>query len=498
MIRLLATRNLTLKPWRSVFLLFGFSMGVAVMIVLLSIGEALLDQAKDEKLVGGGSITVLPEGVDVEVMKTGGLGGLFFSIDHARFIHRQLLAAPRLADAVSAVSPQIEGKLLYLRTADGRERAVRATGEIPSLTAAVGAAPEVTAGQWGDDSLDRRWRAPTDAELRHDIDHFHAPPRDVAGDPSWGEWHYFNVVSPDRRRWAFVSLIVAGEVGGPPDRWGGQVLVTLHEQGKRQRRFTSTVPSTAVHFSTRDANLAIGESRVEVQPDGRYLVRARAREDGSGAPLTLDLVVSPARGAYFPGAALTGGVVSGYVVPALRADASGTLCVSSRCTRYDEVQAYHDHNWGVWRGVTWEWGAARAGEYTLLYGRIEPPDSVASAQPLFAYLVDRSGFLAVFRPRTIRYNDARTTVIGGRAIRTPATAEMVDVRGADTLRLSLRIEDASATDTRAAMVERGEALAARRLARPYFVQMKGTATISGRIRGTPLAGTGAGFFETYR
>src|SRR3954469_10433353 len=96
MIRLLAVRNLTLKPWRTLFLLFGFSMGVAVMIVLLSIGEALLDQSKDEKLVGGGSITVLPEGVDIEVLKTGGLGGLFFSIDHSRFVHQQLLAAPSL------------------------------------------------------------------------------------------------------------------------------------------------------------------------------------------------------------------------------------------------------------------------------------------------------------------------------------------------------------------------------------------------------------------
>jgi hypothetical protein len=75
---------------------------------------------------------------------------------------------------------------------------------------------------------------------------------------------------------------------------------------------------------------------------------------------------------------------------------------------------------------------------------------------------------------------------------------MVDVRSADTLRLTLRIEDASASDTRIAMVERGEALAARRLARPYFVQMKGTATIGGRIRRIPLTGTGAGFFETYR
>jgi hypothetical protein len=498
MIRLLATRNLTLKPWRSVFLLFGFSMGVAVMIVLLSIGEALLDQAKDEKLVGGGTITVLPEGVDVEVLKTGGLGGLFFSIDHARFIHRQLLAAPRLRDVVTAAAPQIEGKLLYLRTADGRERAVRASGDIPSLTAAVGAAPDVAAGRWADDSLDRRWRSPTDAELRHDIDHFHLPPREVAGDPSWAEWHYFNIISPDRRRWAFVSFILAGDVGSAAERWGGQVLVTLHEQGKPQRRFTSTAPAATVRFSTTDADLAIGDSRVEVQSDGRYRVRARAREDRSGAALTLDLLISPAAGAYFPGAALTNGVVSGYVVPALRADASGSVCVASTCTRYESVQAYHDHNWGVWRGVTWEWGAARAGEYTLLYGRVEPPDSVSAAQPLFVYLVDDAGFLAVFRPRTIRYEDARTTVVDGRTIRTPSSAEMVDVRGDDTLRLTLRIEDASASDTRAEAVERGDALAARRLVRPYFVQMKGTATIGGRIRGTPLAGTGAGFFETYR
>ena len=113
------------------FLLFGFSLGVAVMIVLLSIGEALLDQARDERLVGGGDVTVLPEGVDVEVLKTGGLGGLFFSIDHARFIYRQLLAAPRLSDAVTSASPQIEGKLLYLRTADGRERAGARIGRDP-------------------------------------------------------------------------------------------------------------------------------------------------------------------------------------------------------------------------------------------------------------------------------------------------------------------------------------------------------------------------------
>lgn len=71
MIALLAFRNIIFRPWRSLLLFFGYGVGVGVMVVLLSIGEALLSQARDERLVGGGSITVLPQGLDVEVMKTG-------------------------------------------------------------------------------------------------------------------------------------------------------------------------------------------------------------------------------------------------------------------------------------------------------------------------------------------------------------------------------------------------------------------------------------------
>jgi ABC-type lipoprotein release transport system permease subunit len=109
----------------------GFGLGVGVMIVLLSIGEAMLAQSKEEKLVGGGTITVLPEGIDVEVMKTGGVGGLFLSIPNARFIARQLLASPRLAGDVTASAPQIEGKLLYVKRREtGAEWiAVRASGD---------------------------------------------------------------------------------------------------------------------------------------------------------------------------------------------------------------------------------------------------------------------------------------------------------------------------------------------------------------------------------
>ena len=161
MIATLARRNLTLRPWRSALLLGGFGLGVGVMIVLLAIGEAMLTQARDERLVGGGDITVLPEGIDVEVMKTGGVGGLFFSISNARFLDLQLLSSVRDSARTRAVAPQIVDKVLYLRTADGRERAVRAVGELPSRSAAVGALPPLAKGEWRDDAFDTRWRAPT-------------------------------------------------------------------------------------------------------------------------------------------------------------------------------------------------------------------------------------------------------------------------------------------------------------------------------------------------
>ena len=494
MIGLLALRNLMYRPWRSVFLFAGYGVGVAVMIVLLSIGEALLTQARDERLVGGGEITILPEGIDVEVMKTGGLGGLFFSIGNAAFIHRQLLASPRLRDVVRAVSPQIEDKLLYLRV-NGREFPVSAVGEVPSATQAVGAAPELASGAWNDDDRDRRWLSPTPAELRHDVDHFHMPPAELALGRSWGEWHYFNVLSDDGRRWAFLSFIIGGDVRG--DAWGGQVLITTHEQGGRVRRFAATFPRESVRFSTTSADLRIGTSSVTVLPDGRYAVHAVAREEGGGT-LTADLTVSPAPGAYFPGVSLgSDDFVSGYAVAAMRADATGSICLDGRCERYDAAQSYHDHNWGVWSGVTWEWGAARAADFTILYGRVNPPDRIDAASSLFLFLVDSLGFRSVFRPATVTYTDGRTTVVDGKTVRVPARAVLADARGGDTLRVELAIEDATATDMRRSAVERGEP-GAGSMQKPYFVQMKGRARISGRVGGQVVRGEGRGFFETYR
>jgi hypothetical protein len=500
MIAQLAFRNIAYRPWRSVLLFFGFGIGVGVMIVLLSIGEAMLSQARNEKLVGGGTITVLPEGLDVEVMKTGGIGGLFFSIDHAAFLYRQLLASPRFRGEVSAAAPQIEGRLVYLRAPDGREYAVHATGEVPSKTRAVGAGADIVEGKWEDDNGDRRWVAPTMFELRNEIDHFHIPPDTVADRQTWAEWHYFNVLSSGGRRWVFVSFIVAGDVTS--EKWGGQVGITLREQEGRTRRFVADFDRSRVSFSTSVADLVFGESHVKVLSDGDYEVIASAREIGAPGKIDIKLRVHPQPYAYFPGVSMgSGGFVSGYTVPALRANATGSLCVDGRCEQLVDAQSYHDHNWGVWRGVTWDWGASRAGDYTLLYGRVYPPDSTASVPPVLVYVIDSLGFRAVFRPSTITYDDSRVTGTTAGQLRVPARASFVDARGEDTLRLDLGIEDAIATDTRprraARDAERGDPLGSEK-SRPYFIQMKGKARISGRLDGQPLAGMGTGFFETYR
>ena len=499
MISLIAFRNIVHRPWRSALLFFGYGVGVGVMIVLLSVGEALLTQARDEKLVGGGEITVLPQGLDVEVMKTGGVGGLFFSISQARFVYQQLLGSPRLAKHVSAAAPQIENRLVYLRSATGNEYPVRAGGEIHSLTQSVRGPAALTAGHWTDDDRDRRWAKPTLAELRHDIDHFHVPPDSVANRESWAEWHYFNVVSADLKRWAFISFIIAND----PDtmrtpRSGGRftpvgsVSITLREQEGRSRKFESLIPASDVKYSTSVADLSLGTSSVSVLPNGDYRVIASAPSADGGAPVAIDIVVTPAPRAYFPGTSLgSGDFVSGYTVPALRASASGTICVGGACERYDRAQSYHDHNWGVWSGVTWDWGASRAGEYTILYGRVIGPDRQGNENPVFVYVVDSQGFRAVMRPADIAYEDGRTTNVEGRAVSVPSRAVFADVRGADTLRVELTIEDAIATDTR--QQSRDVSTNA-----PYFIQMKGVARISGRLNGEAVSGEGTGFFETYR
>jgi hypothetical protein len=473
----LAFRHLLVRKLRSLFLLAGFSLGVGVMIVLLSVGQAMLEQSRDAPLVGGGEVTVLPQGIDIEAMRTGGLGGMYFGIDRARFLVRQGVGGERHRTLLRAVSPAIEGKLLYLRRG-GQTIAVRAGADIPSRSRSLGSGLKTRSGQWEDSPADSIYMLPTRQELYDELDRFHRPFRP---DSAWGEWHYFNlVISP--REWWYVTYLVAGAAPS------GQLLITHRRPNGDYQRFSSLVAPGRVTFDTSRADLALGNNSV-TQRDGIYRVYGIAA--GRSGTVRLDLEIAPGANRYFPPIDVGDKTFeSGYVVPGLVATGSGRICVAGRCRAFSDVPAYHDHNWGIWRDVTWEWGAARGSKVSVLYGGVYQPGSAAedggvgSRTPFFLTLVDSLGIKQVLRFGRISYLGLRQAS-GATGAQAPRRFTILASRGSDTVHLDVRVVDALATS----MGARGF--------RRLFLQMRGRFALSGRVLGQVVADSGAGFFETY-
>ena len=473
MILLLAFRQLLVKRARSLFLLLGYSLGVGVMIVLLSVGEAMLDQSRDVSLVGGGEVTILPEGIDVEALRTGGLSGMFFTVDRARYVTRQAVGGPRHRDLIATVAPGLERKLLYLAAA-GDTATVLASGGIPSRSEQVGAGVAILAGTWRDTPGDSAYVLPTRQQLYDELDHFHYP---TVADSSWGEWHYFNIVTgPDE--WWYISLLVGGLV--PQGRWGGQVLVTHRTPDGKYEKLEQAVPSSAIRFDTTNADLHLGKNSVE-QRNGEYAVRVNLPASG----LRMELAVIPAPYHYFPPVQLREGeYTSGYAVAALRGTATGRICRGGSC-RAVSGRAYHDHNWGVWRDVSWEWGAASGPRLSLLYGQVQAPDSATAPEPFFVSLVDSLGVLQVLRARTIQYRGARPLANGG-DVTAPTSFQFSAVRGGDSVLVRVNVREAAGTLMGISGFRR------------YFLQMRGEFRLSGLIGGAAVEEEGDGFFETWR
>ncbi|HEX6371565.1 MAG TPA: hypothetical protein VF006_21780 [Longimicrobium sp.] len=467
MILRLALAELRNRPARALFLLAGYALGVAVMVVLLAVGEAMLEQARDRELVGGGDVVVVPAGISAEMLKAGGVSSLFLGIDHARFLQRNLLESPRgrRDHGIQSASPILDGKPVEL-FAGGRRMNVIATGEIPSRSRAAGASPNLLSGRWMDSDGDRQWTAPPQSALLREIDRFHVPP---VRDSTWAEWHYFNVVL-DEGRWVYATLMVAGEVG-VPGRWGGRILLTIREPDGTHRSLTRDLPGEQVRFDTASPDLRFGE-RAYVRLEGdAYRIAA----DAGG--MRVDLRVQPSPRRYFPPTDIGGSeLISGYVAPALHARADGTVCLPA-CEAVRGAQAYHDHNWGVWRDVSWEWGSASDERLSLLYGVVRGGE--AAAEGLFAYLVDEDGVRGVYRPGAIRFLEKQTVPVDGRQLRVPRRFAFEDPR--QGLRVTVDVAAVHVTDMN-------------RPTRRWFVQMRGVATVQERGR---TVGTLRGFFETY-
>ena len=476
------------RSGRSALLLGGYALGVGVTIVLLSVGQAMVDQARDRELLGGGDLIVLPEGIDLETLRTGGASSMYFAVEQAPLLYREVLAGSRFDDRIAAAAPWIDDKLLYLE-ADTGLVPISAGATLPDPAMELGAAPDLLAGAWADVDVDRNWRTPSANEFFRSIDGLHLPRGPAAQDTTWAEWHYFNVMLPDSG-WLYLTYMIGGDV--PDGRWWGRMLATrVAPQPEAETVYSVTVGPEDVVFAEGDPDLAIGSSSVALQPDGSYRLNARVPAEGAApagdrSHLTVDLTVSERTRRYLPPVEIgSSDFVSGYTVPLLDGLATGQVCEAERCHQLDGARTYHDHNWGTWSRVTWDWGQASAGRYSVLYGGVAQEadgDANATQGGRFLYLADEHGFAGVF---TIR--ELTTLWPGQEGQGTPDAITIHADNGPDSLALSVTIGHTRATPIPIAP-DGPDAL---------FYQMRGTLQLSGRFFATKVQERGDGFFETW-
>jgi hypothetical protein len=383
----LAWRSLMTRPIRAAVLAAGFGFGIAVMAELLGVGHVILEQAHSPALNGGGDLVVR---------------GPFGSVPSARFVMSSVLGASDLADRVAAASPSKQSRV-FLMTSNGPV-AVWATGGIPSLERALGDLEVAGIESWTDTRRDERWSKPDFGDVLRAMDRFHAIPDVPARASSWAEWLYFNGRTRDGRVRVYLTFLV-----GPPAETPGKRHATVRFQLERDGRSSNYSAHAEVDEAVVLANapdLEIAGNRVRL--DGRTyrmtLVLDADREASvtqllrpstnrrppvaQGARLTGEIVLEAAPNQSLPPSAIrgAGGWVSGYVVPVLRGAMGGNLRIGEELLSFADAAGYHDHNWGFWEGVSWQWGQVAHGDLSVVYGRIFPPPDVADPARVPGYL----------------------------------------------------------------------------------------------------------------
>ncbi len=493
---LLARRNLEVRPGRTLLFLAGFALAVGVMIALLSVGEAIVEQARDADLVGGGDLVLVPEGTDVEVLKLGGVTAMFATIPNARFVQRQLLGGPRYVDVIAAAAPSWSGRPVFLRMAPGGPIVQGiASATVPSLERAVGGSS--LPPEWTDSPGEALLATTAGPALYDEMDRWHRPDPAHPDRARWAEWQYFNVLDPVSGRYAYLSFLVAGDVHA--GRGIGGLSIQLGAPGVPAVRHAFAVPIDASATDTTGVSFTVGGATVRLEA-GVYRLRARFADPRSGRPVALDLTVTPTPRAYFPPMVLRGadGFESGYVVPATLARATGTIDVGGDITRFADALAYHDHNWGTWRNVAWDWGQVQSPDarFAIVYAVVHAPDLERAGQGgrHFAVVSSDEGFLGVLRPERITYEGWHDgPVVAGRRVRVPGVVRFVAATAGDSLDVRLAVEDVTASLPAGDPRDDGPGLGGGRV----FLQMRGPWTVRGRVAGRRLGFTAPGAAETF-
>jgi hypothetical protein len=454
----LALRSLTAHPVRSAVLAAGFGVGVAVMAILLGVAQIVLEQSRAPALVGGGDVLIrLAPDVPARLVLAG-------SLQAAAIRSRFTTAAPTHTTR------------LYLQHG-GRRTRVAARGGIPSLERALNDAEIAGIPDWRDSPDDVAWTQDTPEKVLRYIDRFHPIPDAPRWGDSWAEWLYFNGRASDAR--FYLTFLV-----GPPledGRRNAGVRLQLDRDG-RVETFTARTPIAEADAQAAP-DLTIGENTVRLE-GLTYRVHLDLR-DPSGLPLRGDLTIEASPGRLVPPLEITGalGWRSGYVVPVMSGRLGGSLDVDGQRVSFEGGTGYHDHNWGFWQGVSWQWGQVQQGDLSLLYGRVFPPREAADPDrvPGFVGVLGPDGLLGYATDVTI----TETNDVSGepRTIAVRASGTNIDIR--------LRFDIESSVTTRAeGSGPLGSGL--------DFLQLRGNYTVAGRAGGRTLQFKAPGSAETFR
>jgi hypothetical protein len=448
----LATRSLSVRPVRTAVLACGFGLGISVMAALLGVGDVILEQARSPELVGGGDMLVQ---------------GVFGSIENAPFVLSSVRAlAPAASPARRAT--------VYLMNA-GTPIPINARGGVPSLERAVGDPEVKNVAAWVDEPADERWTHVDQGRVLRALDRFHAQPDVPAFAASWAEWLYFNGRTADGRVRFYLTFLV-GPVSRPGFRTAG-VRLQLDRDGRTTSYSArDEVDDRAFLDKAPDIDIAGSTVRLDGQ---RYQIGLHL--PGISGRLTLDA----AAGRSLPPAVLRGarGWLSGYVVPVLSGRLTGMMTSGNDTLVLDGATGYHDHNWGFWRDVRWQWGQVSDGGLSFIYGRAFPPADVAAADriPGFLGVLDERGLLGV--ATNVSIDEHRSEGESGAA---PASID-VTARGSG---LDLRLTFSTDRSVRTALGMTGGAT--------DFLQLGGTYRVEGRAAGRSVGFTARGAAETFQ
>jgi hypothetical protein len=457
MIGTLAVRSLVARPVRSAVLAAGFGFGVGVMAILLGVAEVVLEQAQAPALVGGGDV-LIRTGPQVP----------------AQLLLSGTLQSEGLRSRVRTAAP-FHTSQLYLIHGD-RSTRVSARGGIPSLERLLGDRETASFAGWVDTADDVAWTRNSPEEVLRQIDRFHPIPGATEWDDSWAEWLYFNGRAAEAR---FYLTFLAG-----PRLENGRRAAGVRLQLERAGRIETYSAATEImDEDVADApDLRIGASSVRLE-GMRYRIRLELADD-RGRPLVGDLTLEASAGRLVPPVEIAGarGWRTGYVVPITSGRLDGEIVSPDGPVSLANGRGYHDHNWGYWAGVSWQWGQVQHDDLSFIYGRVFPPADAADPDRV-------PGFVGALGPdgpngyatdvRITETNDERGS---------PRTTALR--AGGNAFDLELRFDVSSIVTTRMSQGPLATGL--------DFLQLRGQYTVKGHAGDRAFDFTAPGAAETFR